>query len=87
MASTRATASVVAPKGAGEFVVSSLAPSGRVCAVARVLAIIENLAGLPDQETVIEDERGNLEAFFVESHGPEGEAIKAKLKPILSKLA
>ncbi len=87
MASTRATDSVVAPKGVEEFVVSSSTPSGRVCAVSRVLGIIESLAGLPDQETVIEDERGNLEAFLSESHGTEGEAIKAKLKPLLAKLA
>jgi hypothetical protein len=85
MASTRATDSVVAPLGAEELVVSSSAPSGRVCAVARVLAIIESLAGLPDLETVLDDERLNLEAFLSEDNGPEGEAIKAKLKPFLAK--
>ena len=85
MASTRATDSVVAPQGAEELVVSSSAPSGRVCAVARVLAIIESLAGLPDLETVLDDERLNLEAFLSEDNGPEGEAIKAKLKPFLAK--
>ena len=85
MASTRATDSVVAPLGAEELVVSSSAPSGRVCAVARVLAIIESLAGLPDLETVLDDERLNLEAFISEGNGPEGEAIKAKLKPFLAK--
>ncbi len=87
MASTRATDSVVAPQGAEGLVVSPSAPNGRVCAVARVLRILESLEGLPDQETVLEDERGNLEAFLSESHGPEGEAIKAKLKPLLAKLA
>jgi hypothetical protein len=53
--------------------------------VARVLAIIESLAGLPDLETVLDDERLNLEAFLSEDNGPEGEAIKAKLKPFLAK--
>jgi hypothetical protein len=53
--------------------------------VARVLAIIESLAGLPDLETVLGDERSNLEAFLSEDNGPEGEAIKAKLKPFLAK--
>ncbi|NDB05620.1 MAG: hypothetical protein EBX95_07695 [Acidimicrobiia bacterium] len=86
MASTRAIDSVVAPLGAEELVVSSSAPSGRVCAVARVLAIIESLAGLPDLETVLDDERLNLEAFLSEDNGPEGEAIKAKLKPFLAKV-
>ena len=52
----------------------------RVARIARIVAIVEKLKGTPDQQTVIEDERKNLEAFTAEGLDAE---LTAKIKAIL----
>lgn len=52
----------------------------RIQRVTNILERVERLKGTPDQETVIEDERSNLEHFTTEGLDP---ALTAKVKAIL----
>ena len=52
----------------------------RIQRIANILDRIERLNGAPDQATIIEDERANLERFTTEGLDP---ALTAKVKAVL----
>lgn len=59
---------------------SPMKSNDRTERIRRIVAIIEKLNGTPDQQTVIEDERQNLEAFAAEGLDA---SLTAKVKAIL----
>jgi hypothetical protein len=59
---------------------SPSATPDRVSRIARIVGLIERLKGTEDQETIIEDERQNLEAFVAEGLDA---SLTAKVKAIL----